>query len=110
MKIKLVYVCSPLRGHGEKNIIRENIYSRFVYEEGCLPISPFVMLSQFIDEDDTTERKSSKILSLKLLEKCDELWAFGLFHTESMKREIEKAKSLKIKIRQFTSDIISRDQ
>ena len=104
-----MYISSPLRGHGEKNIIRENIYSRFVYEEGCLPISPFVILSQFIDEENITERKNSKILSLKLLEKCDELWVFGLFHTENMKREIEKAKALKIKIRQFTSDMEAAD-
>ena len=110
MKIKVVYICSPLRGHSEKNIIRENIYSRFVYEKGFLPISPFVILSQFIDEDDRAERKSGKVLALRLLEKCDELWIFGLSRTESMQREIEKAKNLKLKIRQFTSDMEAADR
>ena len=58
MEVKLVYLCSPLKGHSQKNIIKENIYSRFVYEEGYLPISPFVILSQFIDENSKTERKT----------------------------------------------------
>lgn len=109
MEVKLVYLCSPLSGHSPKNIIKENIYSRFVYEEGYLPISPFVILSQFIDEDNRAERKNGKLLALRLLEKCDELWIFGLSRTESMQREIEKSKALKLKIRQFTSDMEAAD-
>ena len=36
MKRKVVYVCSPLKGNYEKNIVKANLYCRYAYEKGCI--------------------------------------------------------------------------
>ncbi len=102
---KTVYICSPLRGACEANIIRANLYSRYAYEQGCLPIAPHAIFTQFLDDHEPSERKAGMQMGLQLLEKCDELWAFGLRITEGMKQEIEAAKKLGIKTRLFNQDM-----
>lgn len=91
-RTKLIYVCSPFRGDSQKNLIRANLHSRFVYEKGYIPIAPHTIFTQFLDEENPTERKSGVDMGLRLLELCDELWVFGWRISVGMKQEIEFAR------------------
>lgn len=76
--MKKVYICSPCRGDYENNIQRAKEFSRAAVERGCIPITPHIYLTQFMDDTVPAER---------------ELWAFGLdCPTAGMAAEIELAR------------------
>lgn len=104
-KRKIAYICSPLRGAAESNIIRANLYARFAYEKGFLPLAPHAIFTQFLDDENAMERAAGMNLGLQLLEQADEIWVFGLIITQGMKREIERARALKLKVRSFSSEM-----
>ena len=81
---KIVYICSPLRGDLERNIAKANFYSRFAYEQGCIPIAPHAIFTQFLNDGNPNERKSGMAMGLELLDRCDELWAFGPLISDGM--------------------------
>lgn len=43
----LVYVCSPFAGDTHKNILSSRKYSRFVVNEGYIPITPHLYFHSF---------------------------------------------------------------
>ena len=102
---KIVYICSPLSRSYEKNIVKANLYSRFAYEQGCLPIAPHVIFPQFLDDENKAERRAGMDMGLQLLDMCSELWVFGTRISEGMKAEIEKAKKKGISIRYFSESM-----
>lgn len=104
-KNKIVYVCSPLRGDMERNIVRANYFSRFVFEKGCIPIAPHVIFTQFLDDAKTKERKRGIEMGIALLKLCDELWVFGPTISEGMKTEIEAARKRGLPTRYFSEDM-----
>ena len=48
--MKKVYICSPCRGDYENNIQRAKEFSRAAVERGCIPITPHIYLTQFMDD------------------------------------------------------------
>lgn len=104
-KNKIVYVCSPLRGDMERNIVRANYFSRFVFEKGCIPIAPHVIFTQFLDDAKPKERKRGIEMGIALLKLCDELWVFGPTISEGMKTEIEVARKRGLPTRYFSEDM-----
>lgn len=102
---KIVYICSPLRGDLAGNIIKANYYSRFAYEQGCIPLAPHAIFTQFLDDNNPNERKSGMTMGLNLLDRCDELWAFGPNISDGMKREIEHARRKGIPIRYLSESM-----
>lgn len=103
--MRKIYVCSPLRGNVQKNIVMANLYSRFVYEKGYMPIAPHCIYTQFLDDKSKKERKDGMRMGLELMWVVQELWVFGYNITEGMQKEIELAKQLKIKIKYFDSEM-----
>lgn len=91
---KIIYVCSPLRGDVKNNIKRANEYSKFVYQQGYIPVAPHVTFTQFLNDDIPEERKDGMDMGLELLRVCDEVWVFGEILTEGMAREAELAERL----------------
>lgn len=93
-KRKIVYICSPLRFSYERNKIKANLFQRYAYEKGCLPLAPHIIFPQFLDDETKVERRAGMEMGLQLLELCDELWVFGPRISEGMKMEIELARKL----------------
>lgn len=91
MKVKLVYICSPLRGDIETNIQRANRYCRFAAKQETVPLAPHTIFTQFLDDDIRDEREAGIYLGMQLLQRCEELWVFGNRITEGMAKEIEAA-------------------
>lgn len=98
--MKRVYICSPLRGDYENNIERAKEYSRAAAMMGCIPITPHLVFTQFLDDDNPAERDLALEMGRELVLKCDELWAFGLEHPSAgMAAEIETARDSGIPVR-----------
>lgn len=104
MKKKLIYICSPCRGNDgnyEHNIEMAQYYCRTVMHmfPNLLPIAPHVYFTQFLDDSDPCERRMGMVAGMELLERCSEVWVFGMENPSAgMKKEIAKANELGIPI------------
>lgn len=91
--MKKIYICSPCRGDYENNIQRAKEFSRAAVECGCIPVTPHIYLTQFMDDTIPAERELGLSIGRELVLMCDELWAFGLdCPTAGMAAEIELAR------------------
>lgn len=97
--MKKVYICSPCRGDYENNIQRAKEYSRAAAMRGCIPITPHIYLTQFMDDTVPAERELALSMGRELVLMCSELWAFGLDRPSAgMAAEIEVAKAAGIPV------------
>ena len=87
-----VYICSPLRGDIETNIKKAQQYCRLAIKENHFPIAPHIYFTQFLDDNDPSERKLGMEYAKKLLYECDALWVCGDKISEGMAEEIAIAK------------------
>ena len=72
---------------------RAKEFSRAAVERGCIPITPHIYLTQFMDDTVPAERVLGLSIGRELVLMCDELWAFGLdCPTAGMAAEIELAR------------------
>ena len=101
MDMKLVYICSPLRGDVERNIRKAKGYCRFAATKSAVPIAPHAMFTGFLDDTIPQERQMGLVMGLELLKRCSELWVFGNRMSEGMKAEIKAAEELNIPIKYF---------
>lgn len=105
---KRVYICSPLKGKISRNILNARLYCRFAFDKGYVPIAPHIYFTQFLDENDKTERIAGIRYGLELMWQAKEVWVFGEYISEGMRAEIDLAKDLKIPIRYFDCDMEER--
>jgi hypothetical protein len=96
--MKTIYVCSPYRGDRKKNLENAAGYARQIIFDGNTPIVPHLFYADVLDDDKENERKIGMNTGLRLMDLCDELWAFGDIISEGMNAEIEYAVSLGIPI------------
>ena len=75
----IVYICSPYAGDTEKNTENARKYSRFAVDMHCLPITPHIYFTQFMNDDVPEERDTALFMNIILLSKCAELWVFGSY-------------------------------
>ena len=100
MNRPLLFICSPYRGDVQTNAQNARRYCRFVLEQNGIPFAPHLLFTQFLNDDDGTERRVGLCLGVEMLKRCDELWAFGQ-PTEGMALEIQEAKRLGVRVRRF---------
>lgn len=97
--MKKVYICSPCRGDYENNIQRAKEYSRAAAMRGCIPITPHIYLTQFMDDTVPAERELALSFGRELVLMCNEVWAFGLDHPSAgMAAEIAVANDAGIRV------------
>lgn len=96
---KLVYICAPLKGDIKGNTEKAKNYSKIVYEMGCIPIAPQIMLSGILNDSNPTERKTALNIGLELVKHCNEVWVFSGPPSEGMQGEIELAKERSIPVK-----------
>lgn len=101
----IVYICSPYSGDTERNVENAKRYSRFAVEQHCLPITPHIYFTQFMNDEIPDERETALFMNLVLMSKCAELWVFGEVISTGMKAEINRAKRKHMKIRYFTEEM-----
>lgn len=102
MSKKLVYICSPLRGDYEANTENARTFCRVVMKyvsEDVIPLAPHIYFPLFLNDTIEEERRLGMDAGIALLDKCEELWVFGLENpSEGMRAEIEHAKERGIPI------------
>ena len=86
-----VYICSPYRGDTEKNVAAAVKYCRYAIGKGMVPIAPHIYLTRFLNDDIPEQRELGLRIGLEALAKCAEIWVFGNYVSEGMKREIAAA-------------------
>ena len=101
----IVYICSPYSGDTNRNIENARKYSRYAVDNGYLPITPHIYFTQFMDDNDPTERRTALHMNNILLSRCKELWVFGSVYSKGMKQEISQAKARKMIIRYFSEEM-----
>lgn len=104
----VVYICSPYAGDIEKNTENARKYSRFAVDSHCLPITPHIYFTQFMDDTIPEERDTAIFMNWVLMSKCAELWVFGEIISAGMQSEIDRAKRKHLKIRYFTEKLEER--
>lgn len=101
----IVYICSPYSGEVERNLEMARRYSRFAVDQHCLPITPHIYFTQFMNDSIPEERETALFMNWVLMSKCAELWVFGSVISKGMQAEIDRAKRKHIKIRYFTEEM-----
>lgn len=101
----IVYICSPYAGDIERNTENARRYSRFAVDCHCLPITPHIYFTQFMNDAVSEERDIAIFMNWVLMSKCAELWVFGSVISKGMQAEIDRAKRKHMKIRYFTESM-----
>ncbi len=101
----LVYVCSPFSGDTLKNTENARRYSRFAFEQGCIPIAPHLLFTQFLDDNNPMEREMGMHFGNVLMSQCREVWVFGDTISPGMDAEIRRARWKNYRLRFFTNDL-----
>lgn len=97
----MLYICSAYSGDVEGNTEKARRYSRFVVDQGAIPIAPHLLLPQFMKEK--SERELAMFMDIVILSKCKALWVFGK-PTAGMLNEIAYAERKQITIRYFNEE------
>ena len=98
---QLVYICSPYAGDVEQNVANAQKYSRFAALSGYIPITPHLLFTQFLSDDNPEERDLGIQFGNCLMDLCSEIWVFGNYISNGMKAEIQRAENKNYKIRYF---------
>lgn len=88
--MKMVYICSPLKGDITGNIEKAKRYTKFALMCGAAPVTPH-FFALCIDDNEPYERELGMNAGRTLLGICDEIWVFGAERSEGMKKEIDYA-------------------
>lgn len=97
MSKKLLYVCSPCRGHDgnyEHNITMAQEYCQTIMMTlpDWIPIAPHVYFTQFLDDSVEPQRRMGMDAGIELLDRCDAMIVFYMQNpSQGMKREIKYA-------------------
>lgn len=86
--MKLVYICSPLKGNMEANKRKANEYCARAANMGVIPLAPHTIFTQYLDDTLPDQRQQCLDMGLELLRHCDELWVCGDVLSEGMRGQI----------------------
>ena len=94
----VIYVCSPFAGDMKVNAAKAEIYCRYVWNQGGIPLAPHLLFPRFMDDTDQEERTAGLEMARKLLALCAEVWVFGDRISTGMAAEIAEASAKGIPI------------
>lgn len=90
--MKIVYICSPLRGDIQGNIMNARQYCRMAAAMGVVPLAPHTIFTSYLDDEIPEQREQGLHMGRELLLKCDELWFMGTVISQGMEAEIRLAR------------------
>lgn len=101
----LVYICSPYSGDVAGNVKNARRYCRFTFEQGCIPIAPHLLFTQFLDDSNPKERELGLHFGNVLMSLCREVWVFGNAISPGMDAEIRRARWKNYRLRFFNDTL-----
>lgn len=87
----VVYICAPYSGEVPRNIAVAKAAAKAAIDKGYVPVVPHLLYPAILDDDNSGERALGIELDIALIDRCDELWAYGPTVTPGMKKEIDHA-------------------
>ena len=102
--MNLIYVVSPFAGDVEGNIEYAKKASQAVINSGCAFFAPHLIYPSILDDTVPEQRAKGMEMGMTVLERCDELWAFGERISEGMAAEMREAERIGIPVRRFELD------
>lgn len=106
----LVYICSPYSGDVAGNVKNARRYCRFALEQGCIPIAPHLLFTQFLDDSNLKERELGLHFGNVLMSQCREVWVFGNSVSQGMDAEIRRARWKNYRLRFFDNALREVEQ
>jgi hypothetical protein len=106
----LVYICSPYSGDVAGNVENARRYCRFAFEQGCIPIAPHLLFTQFLDDSNLKERELGLHFGNVLMSQCREVWVFGNIVSPGMDAEIRRARWKNYRLRFFDNALREVEQ
>lgn len=110
---KIVYIAHALAGPDFKsNVESAKAWARWaITQKGVIPLTPYLSMIQYLDNDVQEERALGHKADLCLIEVCDELWICGPTPGESsfVWTEKELAETLRIPVVDFSGLILKED-
>ena len=94
--MKLVYICSPLRGAIEENNKKAHRYCEYAAGCGVIPLAPHTIFTAYLQDTIPEQRAQGLKMGLELLKRCDEIWVCGDEISQGMQGEIDLAAKLHI--------------
>lgn len=107
--MKLVYICSPLRGDVEANIKRAVQYCTYAAGCGVIPIAPHVAWNGIFEDTIPEKRETALAMGLELLKRCDEVWVMGNEISQGMQGEIDVAAKLHMATVYVLDELVDKD-
>ena len=101
----LVYVCATFNGDIEGNKKKATEFAHFAYKNGCIPVTPHLLLP-FMNDESPNERALALHMDIVLMGKCQEVWGLSERITSGMSAEIEKATKRRQTVRYFSNDFV----
>ena len=89
--MKVVYICSPFSGNPKHNVRRARQFSRYAVDNGAAPITPHLLLPQFMDDNDPNQRARAMDINRQYLSTVDEVWVLNGTISRGMQAEITYA-------------------
>lgn len=97
---KFIYICSPFKGNTTRNIRRAKEYSKWVYNQGHIPICVHIYLENATGlSEKKGDREELLRLGKEFLYLCEELWVFGDNISDGMDEEIKAAQKMLKKVK-----------
>lgn len=107
--MKLVYICSPLKGNISGNIAKAIGYCAYAAQQGVIPLAPHTIFTQYLDDNIPAQREQGLLMGMELLKRADEIWICGDVISAGMRNEILYARSHGIPDRYLPDLEIGRD-
>lgn len=104
----IVYICSPYAGDVDANVKNARRYCRFAVDKGYIPIAPHLLITQFLNDADPTERRLGIFFGNAVMSKCSEVWVFGDRISDGMEAEIKRAKRKNYPLRYFSEEEVMK--
>ena len=112
--MKRVYICSRYKGD-EKRSVEENIQEAlagcaYALKNGYAPFASHLLYPRCLDDSKVEERELGMKAGLAWIDICDEVWQWGAFVSEGMKKELEYAKSKGKVVKKFCGQIVEKEK
>jgi len=107
--LKLVYICSPLKGDIPGNIAKAVGYCAYAARQGVIPLAPHTIFTQFLNDNIPAQREQGLLVGMELLKRVDEIWICGDVISAGMRNEILYARNHGIPYRYLPDREIGRD-
>lgn len=107
--MKLVYICSPLKGDIPGNIAKAVEYCAYAARQGVIPLAPHTIFTQYLNDAIPAQREQGLRMGIELLKRCDEFWVCGDTISIGMQNEILYAQNHGIPLRYLPDREIGRD-